>query len=156
MITPFVFAAAAPITIALPMAVSAAAWVIVALLAVIAWFVRREIRNNDVAHSEMRADVKRLLEGQGRIEGTLQGLTAQRADGGNFVAAAAAPITIALPMAVSAAAWVIVALLAVVAWFVRREIKNNDVAHTELRADVKKLLEGDVAWIRSLLERHPR
>lgn len=73
-----------------------------------------------------------------------------------FVFAAAAPITIALPMAVSAAAWVIVALLAVVAWFVRREINNNDVAHTEMRADVKKLLTGDAAWIRSLLERHSR
>ncbi|MYD86525.1 MAG: hypothetical protein F4018_03090 [Acidobacteria bacterium] len=154
MITPFAFAAAAPITIALPMAVSAAAWVIVALLAVIAWFVRREIRNNDVAHSEMRTDVKKLLEGQGRIEGTLRGLTAQRSDGGNFVAAAA-PIMIALPMAISAAAWIIVALLAVIAWFVRRDIRNNDVAHTELRTDVEKLLEGDAAWIRSLLERHP-
>ena len=73
-----------------------------------------------------------------------------------FVFAAAAPITIALPMAVSAAAWIIVALLAVIAWFVRRDIRNNDVAHTELRADVEKLLEGDAAWIRSLLERHPR
>ena len=72
-----------------------------------------------------------------------------------FVAAATTPITIALPMATSAAAWIIVALLAVIAWFVRRDIRNNDVAHTELRADVKKLLEGDVAWIRSLLERHP-
>ena len=74
----------------------------------------------------------------------------------SFVFPAATPITIALPTAISAAAWIIVALLAVVVWFLRREIKNNDVAHTELRAGVKKLLEGDVAWVRSLLERHPR
>ncbi len=83
MITTFVFAAATPITIALPMAVSAAAWAIVALLAVVAWFVRQEIKNNDVAHTELRADVKKLLEGQGRIEGALRVLTPQRSDGGN-------------------------------------------------------------------------
>ena len=29
-------------------------------------------------------------------------------------------------------------------------------AFTVLRADVKKLLAGDVAWVRSLLERLPR
>ena len=67
---------------------------------------------------------------------------------------------IELPNAVSVAAWVgtvllavIAALAAVVAWFLRREIRNNDEAHRELRADVKKLLEGDVAWVKSLMER---
>ena len=86
------------------------------------------------------------------------------------LAAQAAPITIELPTAVSAAAWVGAVLLAGIgalaglcAWFLRREIKNNDEAHRELRADVKtvesdvkKLLEGDVAWVRALLDRAPR
>lgn len=67
-----VAAAAAPtITITLPAAVAAAAWAVVALLVVIAWFLRREIKNNDAAHMELRGDVKKLLEGQGRIEGLL-------------------------------------------------------------------------------------
>ena len=58
-------------------------------------------------------------------------------------------------------AWIVTALLTVItlllgmmAWFLRREILNNDKAHDELRRDVKKLLEGDVAWVRILLERH--
>ncbi len=70
--------AAPPITVGLPAAVSAAAWVIAGLLALVVWFLRREIRNNDAAHTELRGDVKRLLEGQGRIEGALGVLTAQR------------------------------------------------------------------------------
>ena len=49
----------------------------------VAWFLRHEVKNNDVAHTGMRADVKRLLEGQGRIEGALRMLTPQRSDGGN-------------------------------------------------------------------------
>ena len=61
-------AAAPPITITLPAAV---AWAVVVSLVVIAWFLRREIRNNDAAHTELRGDVKKLLEGQGRIEGLL-------------------------------------------------------------------------------------
>ena len=72
-------AAAAPITIELPAAVSAAAWVVAALLAAIggltafvAWFLRREV-NNDAAHTELRRDVKKLLEAVGRIEGILTG-----------------------------------------------------------------------------------
>ena len=73
--------AAPPITIGLPAAVSAAAWVIAALLALVVWFLRREIKNNDAAHTELRGDVKKLLEGQGRIEGALGALTAQRPDG---------------------------------------------------------------------------
>ena len=77
------------------------------------------------------------------------------------------PITIDLPAAVSAAAWTATGLLGViallagaVAWFLRRELANNDKAHTELRgdiktveSDVKKLLGGDVAWIEALMER---
>ena len=50
-------------------------------------------------------------------------------------------------------------LLGIVAWFVRREIKQNDDAHEALQqdiktveSDVKKLLTGDVAWVRVLLE----
>lgn len=77
--------------------------------------------------------------------------------------ATATPVTIELPTAVSVAAWVVAALFAVIGalfavivWFLRREIRNNDEAHKELRADVKKLLAGDVAWVRSLLERLPR
>ena len=70
--------------------------------------------------------------------------------------ATATPVTIELPTAVSIAAWIIAVLFAVIVWFLRREIRNNDEAHKELRADVKKLLAGDVAWVRSLLERLPR
>lgn len=73
-------AAAAPIAIELPAAVSAAAWVVAALLAAIggltafvAWFLRREVNNNDAAHTELRRDVKKLLEAVGRIEGILTG-----------------------------------------------------------------------------------
>ena len=70
--------------------------------------------------------------------------------------ATATPVTIELPTAVSIAAWIIAVLSAVIAWFLRREIRNNDEAHKELRADVKKLLEGNVAWVQSLLKRLPR
>ena len=70
----------APITIELPTAVSAAAWVVAVLLAGIgalaglcAWFLRREIKNNDEAHRELRTDVKTLLSTVGRIEGILTG-----------------------------------------------------------------------------------
>ena len=66
-------AQAAPITIALPTAVSVAVWVIVALFGIIAWFLQCEIRNNDAAHTELRSDVKKLLEAVGRIEGILIG-----------------------------------------------------------------------------------
>ena len=82
---------------------------------------------------------------------------------GMQIAPAPPPVTIALPATLSPAAWVVAVLFAVVAalfgvvaWFLRREIRNNDEAHKELRGDVKKLLEGDVAWVRSLLERLPR
>ena len=74
------------------------------------------------------------------------------------------PITINLS---DAAVWtgtgllgVIALLLAAVAWFLRRELTNNDKAHTELRGDIKtvendikKLLSGEVPWVRTLMER---
>lgn len=80
--------------------------------------------------------------------------------------AAATPITLDASAALSLAVWAGTALLAaialllgVIAWFVRREIRNNDAAHQELRADikelrgdVKKLLAGDVAWVQALLK----
>lgn len=65
-------------TIELPTAVSVAAWAIAALLGILVWFLRREVKNNDDAHSELRGDVKKLLEGQGRIEGALGVLTGRR------------------------------------------------------------------------------
>ena len=85
-------AQAAPIAIELPTAVAAAAWVITVLLAgigilsgVVAYFLRRELRSNDVAHRELtgdvktvESDVKELLAGQGRIEGALNALLNQR------------------------------------------------------------------------------
>ena len=69
---------APPITIELPAAVSVAAWAIAALLGIVVWFQRREVKNNDEAHTELRGDVKKLLEGQGRIEGALGVLTSRR------------------------------------------------------------------------------
>ena len=80
--------------------------------------------------------------------------------------AAATPITLDPSAALSVAAWAGTALLAaiallvgVIAWFLRREVRNNDAAHQELRADikelrgdVKKLLAGDVAWVQALLK----
>ena len=85
MFNPFLAAQAAPITIKLPTAVSAAAWVVAALLAAIggltafvAWFLRREVDNNDAAHAELRGDVKKLLEAVGRIEGILTGRSQSR------------------------------------------------------------------------------
>ena len=89
----FIAAQAAPaVTIELPAAVSAAAWVITVLLAgigvlsgVAAYFLRRELASNDAAHRELKADirtvetdVKKLLAGQGRIEGALNALLNQR------------------------------------------------------------------------------
>ena len=62
-----------------------------------------------------------------------------------------------VPMALSVAAWVATGMIAIIAvlagvvtWFLRREIRNNDAAHADLRTDVKKLLEGDVAWVKDL------
>ena len=82
-------AQAAPITIELPTAVSAAAWVgavmlagIGALVGLCVWFLRRDIKNNDEAHRELRTDVKTLLSAVGRIEGTLTG-SGRSASGGS-------------------------------------------------------------------------
>ena len=75
---------APPITIELPTAVSVAAWVIAALLGIVVWFLRREVKNNDEAHTELRGDVKKLLEGQGRIEGALGVLTSRRTATGSL------------------------------------------------------------------------
>lgn len=66
---------------------------------------------------------------------------------------AAPSLSIELNAAVSFALAAIVVLLGIIAWFLRREIKNNDAAHAELRADVKKLLTGDVPWVASLNSR---
>ena len=77
-----------PITIQLSAAVSAAAWIGTGLLGAIAlligavvWFLRRELAKNDKAHAELRGDIrivetdiKKLLEGLGRVEGTLNKL----------------------------------------------------------------------------------
>ena len=75
-------------------------------------------------------------------------------------ASAAPSLSIELGAAVSFALAAIVVLLGIIAWFLRREIKNNDAAHAELRADVKelradvkKLLTGDVPWVTSLNNR---
>lgn len=76
-------------------------------------------------------------------------------------------ITIEPSTALTAAAWVATSLLAVIAltlgglaWFFRREIKGNDDAHKRLEdridtvdADVKKVLEGNIAWVKMLLSR---
>ena len=75
-------AASVPVLIELPATVSVAAWVIVALFGVIAWFLRREITNNDRAHREMNADIKKLLEGQGEIKGALRTVVERRAPSG--------------------------------------------------------------------------
>ena len=71
--------------------------------------------------------------------------------------AAAAPVTFSLPAAVSITAWIgaalltaLTALAALVLWFLRREIRNNDRAHEKLQTDVRKLLTGDVPWVRTL------
>ncbi|MYI75625.1 MAG: hypothetical protein F4057_10035 [Acidobacteria bacterium] len=48
---------------------------------------------------------------------------------------------------------VIALLLGGLIWFIRREITLNDTAHRELRADIQKLLTGDVVWIKTLLGR---
>ena len=77
-----VAAQAAPITIELSSAVSWTLGIIAALLGVIAWFLRRAMKNNDAAHAEMRKDTKTLLGAVGRIEGALGVLTGQRADRG--------------------------------------------------------------------------
>ena len=65
-------------------------------------------------------------------------------------------LSIELNAAVSFALAAIVVPLGVIAWFLRREIKNNDAAHAELRADVEKLLTGDVPRVASINDRIDR
>ncbi len=80
-----------------------------------------------------------------------------------FLAAQTAPpITVELSAAVTVLLGVVAALLGVIGFFLHRELRNNDKAHSDLKTDVramdtsiKKLLEGDVAWVRALLERVP-
>ena len=74
-----------------------------------------------------------------------------------LVANAAPAISVELGAAVAWLLGVIVVLLGIIAWFLRREITNNDKAHKELRSDVKavesdvkKLLVGDVPWVVAL------
>ena len=79
------------------------------------------------------------------------------------VTAAPPPVTIELPAAVAAMLGIIAVLIAVIAYFLRRELNGNDAAHRALRedvqvvdSDVKRLLAGDVAWVRTLLDRLPQ
>ena len=64
--------------------------------------------------------------------------------------------SIELSAAASFALAAIAVLLGIITWFLRREIENNDAAHEELRADVEKLLTGDVPWVASLNRRIDR
>ena len=73
-------AAAPAITSELSAATTAVLGIIAVLFTVIAYFLRRELNANDAAHTELRGDVKKLLAGQGRIEGTLEILTGRRRD----------------------------------------------------------------------------
>jgi len=41
----------------------------------------------------------------------------------------------------------------VVWWWVLREIRANEAAHREFRDDIKKVLSGDVAWLKALLDK---
>ena len=45
---------------------------------------------------------------------------------------------------------VCVALLAIIGWFLRREIKKIDTAHEKLNTNTQRLLEGDVPWVQNL------
>ena len=79
-----------------------------------------------------------------------------------IVAQTAPPITVELSAAVTMLLGVIAVLFGVIGFFLHRELRNDDKAHSDLKTDVramdtsiKKLLEGDVAWVRALLERVP-
>ena len=83
-------------------------------------------------------------------------------------------ITIELSSAVTWMLGLIATLIAIIGFFLHRELKANDQAHRDLRGDiksvdtnlhsdiksvdseVKKLLAGDVAWIKTLLDRLPK
>lgn len=68
------------------------------------------------------------------------------------LAAQAAPsITIQLPIALT---WVLAGigiLLAIIAWFLRREIINNDKAHTILSEKLDKV-GSDTSYIRGVMD----
>ena len=73
---------------------------------------------------------------------------------------AQATATIELPTATAVALWmiagfgaIITVLLTLLSWFLRRELRNNDAAHRELDQSVRKLLEGDVAWVRLIVQK---
>ena len=79
-----------------------------------------------------------------------------------LAAQTAPPITVELSAAVTMLLGVIAVLFGVIGFFLHRELGNNDKAHSDIKTDVramdtsiKKLLEGDVAWVRALLERVP-
>lgn len=92
----FLVQTAPSIVIELPAALTAMVGLIAALIALIAFLLRRELKANDQAHKGLRddiktvdtnlradirtveSDVKKLLEGQGRIEGALGILIGQR------------------------------------------------------------------------------
>ena len=65
----------------------------------------------------------------------------------------ATSISVELPTALTWMVGAIGVLLAIIAWFLRREITKNDTTHGDLQASVQKLLEGNVEWIRSVSER---
>ena len=69
-----------------------------------------------------------------------------------LIAAQAAPsITIQLPTAMT---WVLAGigvLLAIIAWFLRREIINNDRAHTVLSEKIDKV-GSDTSYIRGVMD----
>ena len=67
-----------------------------------------------------------------------------------FAAAAAPLITIELPTALTWVLGIIAALIATIGFFLHRELKSNDAAHAELRGDAKKLLTGDVEWVKAI------
>lgn len=59
--------------------------IIADLIGAVAWFLRQEIKNNREAHRELKSDirtveidVKKLLGGQARIEGLLEGPPGKR------------------------------------------------------------------------------
>lgn len=59
-----------------------------------------------------------------------------------ITATGATPITIELPVATSVAAWAMVVLLGVIAYFLRREIKNNDAAHAALAMKIDTVAQS--------------
>ncbi len=58
--------------------------------------------------------------------------------------------SIELNAAISFELAAIVVLLGAIAWFLRREIENDDAAHAEPGTDVKRLLTGDVPCVAPL------